>query len=218
MGSRGRATTPGLIAIAMSALCCSNFAQRYRALRVLMIGSERSEELADAVRLAERGHNVIVVNPRQSGAARRFADTGGRFIRITIERLPLTLGPFDLICESYPFTVERVKGVCEDDSCPVWLSAGAMGAFAMARLRHLAPRGRWIMFTESPGFAGALRSLVHRDKGIKRNFTIRIVPLTGDEAPRSSYPHLSTRYQVIFQRRPGESRRANSLPARTASL
>jgi hypothetical protein len=193
-------------------------AARSRALNVLMVGSERSDEFAAAVRLAERGHSVIVINPRQSGAARQFANTGGRFIRTTIEQLPLVVGPFDLICESYPFTVARVKGICEDHPCPMWLSARTIHSYAMARLRHLAPRGRWIVFTESPGFAGALRSLAYRDKGIRCKFSVRIVPLASDEAPPSSYPHLSTRFQVIFQRRSAEPRLKNGVPARTAFL
>jgi hypothetical protein len=191
---------------------------RSKTLKVLMVGTERPDEFADAIRLARRGHSVIVVNPRESIAARRFANAGGSFIQSTIERLPLTFDPFDLICENYPFTVARVKGVCEDNPCPMWLSARAMRAYAMARLRHLAPRGRWIVFTESPGFVRALRSMVHHDPGIQRNFNIRIVPLKPDEAPRSSYPRLSTRFKVIFQRRPDELRQANGLPATTASL
>jgi hypothetical protein len=183
-----------------------------------MIGSERFDEFADAVRLGGRGHSVSVINPRKSAAARRFVNAGGTFIQTTIERLSGTLGLFDLICENYPYTVARVEGVCEDDPCPMWLSTRAMRAYAMARLRHLAPRGRWIVFTESPGFARALRSTVCRDQVMRRKFSVRIVLLTGDEAPRSSYPQLSTRFQVIFQRRPAELRRISGLPARTASL
>lgn len=185
--------------------CCSHFLPRHPIQNVLILGAERPDEFADAVRLARCGHSVIVVNPRESIAARRFANAGGSFIQSAIERLPSTLGLFDLICENYPYTVARVEGVCEDDPCSMWLSARAMRAYAMARLRHLAPHGRWIVFTESPGFAGALRSLLHRHKGIGHNFSVRIVPLTRDEAPRSSYPDLSTRFQLIFQRRPAQA-------------
>jgi hypothetical protein len=201
----------------MSAQRCSDFAAGCKPFNVVIVGAERPEEFADALRLARLGRNVIVINSRESVAARRFANAGGIFIRSAIERLPLIFGPFDLICENYPFTVARVKGVCEDDPCPMWLSARAMRAYAMARLRHVAPLGRWIVFTESPGFARALRSIVHRP-GIRSNFTIRIVPLKAEEAPRSSYPHLATRFKVIVQRRPAELRRANSLRAKTASL
>jgi hypothetical protein len=185
---------------------------------VLLVGAERSDEFADAMRLVRQGHKVVAVNPHTSLAAHSFAKYGGTFVPTSIEYLPLAFGPFDLICESYPFTVARVKGVCEDDPCPMWLSARAMRAYAIARLRHLALRGRWIVFTESPGFVRALRSMVHRDPGIQRNFNIRIVPLKPDEAPRSSYPRLSTRFKVIFRRRPDELRQANGLPATTASL
>jgi hypothetical protein len=183
-----------------------------------MVGAERFDEFADAVRLVERGHSVIVVNPWASVAALRFADTGGTFIPYAIERLPLVFGPFDLICERYPFTVARVKGVCEDDPCPVWLSIRTIRTYAMARLRHVAPCGRWILFTESPGLAGTLRSLFHHDKAIRRNFNVRVVPLTRDEAPRSSYPHLSTRFQVIIKRHSAELRPISGVPAKTASL
>jgi len=183
-----------------------------------MVGAERSDEFMDALRLAGRGHRVVVVNPRQTIAARRFASAGGAFIRSAIERLPLALGPFDLICENYPFTVGLVKGVCEEDPCPVWLSTRRMRAYAMARLRHLGPRGRWIVWTESPGFAAALRSLVQRDDAIRRRFSVRIVPLATAEGPRSSYPHLSTRFQVMFQRRPAGLRGSTRLPPRRVSL
>jgi hypothetical protein len=182
--------------------CCSHFLPRHPVQNVLILGAERPDEFADAVRLARYGHSVIVVNPRESIAARRFANAGGSFIRSTIERLPLTLGPFDLICENYPYTVAQVEGVCEDDPCPVWLSARAIRAYAVARLRHLAPDGRWILFTESPGFARALRSIVHRDPVIQSNFSSRIAQVRAGAAPPSSYPRLATRFKVVFQRYP----------------
>jgi hypothetical protein len=194
---------------------CSEFALRDKALNVLMVGCERFDEFGDAIRLSGRGHSVIVVNPLESVAARRFANAGGTFIRSTIERLPLTLGPFDLICESYPYTVARVEGFCEGTPCPVWLSARALRAYATPRLRLLAPGARWIVFTESPGFARALRSTVPRDQVFQQNFSVRIVPLTSDEAPQSSYPRLTTRFKVIVQRRPAESRLASRVPAKT---
>jgi hypothetical protein len=196
---------------------CSNFASRAKALNVVIVGAERSDEFADAVRLARLGCNVIVVNPRERVAARRFANAGGIFIQSDIEQLPSMFGPFDLICESYPFTVARVEGVCEDNPCPMWLSARVMRAYTMARLRHLAPGGRWILFTESPGFARALRSIVRRDLGIQCTFNIRIVLLKTDEAPRSSYPHLRTRFKVIIQRHPAELRLSSGRAQRRPS-
>ena len=191
--------TPDVITVANAALA-RVIAPRSRALKVLMIGAERPDEFAHAMRMAGRGYSVIVVNPRESFAAHQFANGGGTFIRTTIERLPLRLGPFDLICENYPFTVSLVEGVCQDDPCPMWLSARAVRAYAIARLRHLASCGQWIVFTESPGFARALLSIVRRNQAIRHNFAARIVLLTSGEAPPSSYPRLSTRFQVTFQR------------------
>jgi hypothetical protein len=198
----------------MQPQCCSKCAARGKALNVLMIGSERRDEFRDATRLCKRGHSVIVVNPRESVSARRFANAGGTFIRRTIERLPLPLGPFDLICESYPYTVARVECFCEDTPCPVWSSARAIRAYAMPRLRRLAPDGRWVVFTESPGFACALRSIVPRDGIIQQKFSVRIVSLTNAEAPQSLYPRLTTRFKVIVQRHPAESHRTSSVLAR----
>ena len=184
----------------MNAQCCSEFAARTPAHNVLIVGAERSDEFADAMRLIRQGLKVVVVNPQLSLAADTFAKNGGTFVHTRIECLPLGVGSFDLICENYPYTIARVEGMCEEDPCPMWLSASAMRAYALARLRHLAPRGRWIVFTESQGFARGLRSIVQRDPGIRRNFTIRIVPLRPEEAPRSSYPHLATRFKVVIQR------------------
>src|SRR5262249_7338744 len=156
-----------------------------------------------------------VANPHVSLAARRFANAGGIFLQMPIERLPLAFGPYDVICENYPFTLTQTEGVCDQDPCPVWLSPTAMRAYMMARLKRLAPRGRWIVFTESPGFANALRSMVHHDRTIRRNFAVRINPLTSEEAPRSSYPHLTTRFQAIIQRHCEKLHRVEtSVPAR----
>ena len=196
--------------------CCSDFLPQSLVQNVLLVGAERSDEFADAMRLVRQGHKVVVVNPHASLAARSFAKDGGTFVPTTIEYLPIAFGSFDLICENYPYTVARVEGVCEENPCPVWLSARAMRAYAMARLRYLALGGRWIVFTESPGFAGALRSIVHRDQAIRRNFSFRIVRLITDEAPQSSYPRLASRFKVILQRHPAESHRTSSVPARKA--
>jgi hypothetical protein len=179
-----------------------------RNCRWLFVGAEHEREFAQALRLAETNREVIVVNPRESVAARRFSDAGGTFIPTAVDRLPLALGPFDCVCENYPFTVRRIKGLCEDDPCPVWRSSRAMRQYAMARLRRVAPGGRWIVFTESPGFARALRSLVHRDPTVARAFTVRIVSLSKEEAPLSLYPRLTTRFKVVVQRRCSEKTRS----------
>jgi hypothetical protein len=198
--------------------CCSDYSPLCPVRNVLLVGAERPDEFADAVRLVRQGHKVVVVNPHVSLAARNFSQDGGTFIRTTIECLPVARGLFDLICENYPYTVARVEGVCEEDPCPVWLSTRAVRAYAVARLKRLAPRGRWIAFTESPDFAGALRSFVHRDPDIRRNFSVRIVSLAGDEAPRSAYPYLPTRFKIIFQRRSPKCRRTSGPGARTTYL
>src|SRR5262245_31912155 len=154
------------------------------------------------MRLARHGHKVVVANPYASSAASRFAGAGGVFMQPSIEWLAPS-AHFDLICENYPFTLTQIESVCEQDPCPVWLSPTSMRAYVMARLKRLALCGRWIVFTESPGFANALRSMAHQDRSIRRTFGVRIFPLTSEEAPRSSYPHLTTRFQVIIQRRCG---------------
>jgi hypothetical protein len=187
--------------------CCSDFLPLRRIRKVLLVGAERPDEVADAVRLLRQGHKVVLVNPRVSLAARSFAKNGGRVVRATIECLPAALGLFDLICENYPYTIARIKGVCEENPCPVWLSPRVIRAYAMERLNRLAPRGRWIAFTESPDFARALRSFVHRNPEIQRNYSVRIGSLAGDEAPRSAYPYLATRFRLIFQRRPPQAPR-----------
>jgi hypothetical protein len=194
----------------------SDFLPQSPAQKVLLVGAERSDEFANARWFERQGHKVVVVNPHASPAALRFIKGGGAFFRTVIECLPLALGSFDLICENYPYTVARVEGVCEEDPCPLWLSARTMRAYARARLRYLAPGGQWIVYTESPGFAGALRSIVHGDRAIRRNFRFRIVRLISDEAPPSSYPSLSTRFKVILQRHPAKSHRTSRVPARKA--
>ena len=198
---------------------CSDFLPQWPAQNVLFVGAERGDEFAYAMRLTNRGHRVLVVNPHESVAARDFADAGGTFIRTTIERIPLTYEPFDLICENYPFTLTRIERVCEADPCPRWFSARTMQTYAMARLKRLAQCGRWIVFTESPGFARALRSMIHRNDTLRKTFSVRFVPLSSDEAPRSAYPHLMTRFRVSIQRRPEDLRRIRrSVGVRKASL
>ena len=167
-----------------------------------MVGAERSDELADARQMVVKGHRVTVVNPRETAAVASFVRQGGTFVRKTIQRLPSNLGPFDLICENYPYTVARVAGVCDEEPCPIWLSTREARAYATARLKHLAPNGRWVLFTESSGLTCALRSIGRSDHVIRRNFTIRAVRLTDRQSPPSIYPHLATRFKLTFQRFP----------------
>jgi hypothetical protein len=197
---------------------CSGFAPKDRASNVLIIGAERSDEFSDAARLTKQFHSVIVVNPRETAAARQFVSEGGTFIHNAIELLPPALGPFNLICENYPYTVARVEGVCHEKPCPIWLSECEVRAYAMARLKRLAPRGRWIVFTESPGFARALHSIGRDDRTIRHGFSVHVVRLVNDEAPQSAYPRLATRFKVIFRRRRANPRRTRSVYARTVCL
>lgn len=186
----------------LKALACSDFAARRGSRNVLIVGAERFDEFGDARRMAARGHSVRVINPRETTAAATFESGGGSFTRSTIEQLPAKLGPFDLICENYPYTVGPVAGVCDEQPCPIWLSRREVRAYAVARLKHLAPNGRWTIFTESPGFACALRSIGRNDEAIRRYFNVRVVRLPKRQAPPSSYPHLTTRFKLIFQRLP----------------
>lgn len=202
----------------LKALACSDFASRSGSRHVLIVGAERFDEFADARRMAARGHSVRAINPRETTAAASFESGGGSFTRSTIERLPAKLGPFDLICENYPYTIGPVAGVCYEQSCPIWLSRREVRAYAVARLKHLAPNGRWIVFTESPGFACALRSIGRSDETIRRHFNVRVVRLTKRQAPPSSYPHLTTRFKLIFQRHPVKRSRAIGRLTRTTQL
>jgi len=165
---------------------CSDFPCCGGAKRVLVVGAERPDEFRDALRLLWRGHDVAVVNPRVSRAARIFRSVGGWFIPTRIERLPDELRSFDLICESYPYPSGRY-------SLPA-------KAFAWARLARLARGGRWILFTESPRYARELKAAV-KDRPEGADFSVKVSPVAENLAPQSSYPPTSTRYRLIFERR-----------------
>lgn len=165
---------------------CSDF-QRYRApQRVLFVGAERPDEFRDAIRLLRRGHEVAVVNPRVSRAARLFRSEGGWFIPAKVEHLPAALRDFDLICENYPYPSGRHFVPAR--------------AFAGARLARLARGGRWILFTESPRYARELLAAVE-DGPIGGDFSLRLSQLAADFAPASAYPPTSTRFRLTFERR-----------------
>jgi hypothetical protein len=194
---------------------CSRFTPlNGRRRNVLIIGAERWDEFKDAELIGDT-HRVTVANPRKTAAAKRFVTEGGSLIRSTIERFPAKLGPFDLICENYPYTVARVAGVCHEQPCPIWLSRREIRACAMARLKHLAPNGQWIIFTESPGFACALRWIGRNDEMIRRHFNVRVVRVAKQQAPPSSYPHLTTRFKLIFYKLSVKRSRTTGWPART---
>ena len=56
---------------------CSRFAPRNgRQSNVLIVGAERWDEFTDAGLLGDGSHRVIVANPRETVAARRFVTEG----------------------------------------------------------------------------------------------------------------------------------------------
>jgi hypothetical protein len=155
--------------------------------RVLFVGAERPDEFADAVRVAGRGHQVMVINPRQTLAATRFLDAGGTFVRARIEQLPPGCCRFDIIYENYPYPSGR--------------NYVPPRPFVLRRLARLAPRGRWILFTESARLASLLKAVGDHDVPVQRRYrvTLSSVPIGG--APPSHYPPTASRYRLQFERR-----------------
>jgi len=118
---------------------------------------------------------------------RAFRRAGGTFLRARIEQLPPACCRFDVICENYPYPLRRYSGQTKP--------------YAMARLKRLAPGGRWIVITESPRFATALKALADFDADVARHFTLRFSVVSPRDAPPSTYPPVNTRFRLIFQRR-----------------
>src|SRR5271163_3282155 len=86
---------------------CSDFVSPCATQAVLFVGAERRDEFADAMRLACEGHDVIVINPLETAAARAFRRCGGAFLRARVEQLPKACCRFDVICENYPYPSGR---------------------------------------------------------------------------------------------------------------
>ena len=166
---------------------CSDFLPGHPARNVLFVGAERSDEFADAMGLDGEGHVVTVVNPRLTFAAKAFQARDGRFVPLRVEHLPAAAGRFDVICENYPYPLRHYSGPAK--------------RFALARLTRLAPGGRWILHTESPRFATALKALADFDADVARGFSVRASSLSPQQAPPSLYPPVNTRFRLIFQRR-----------------
>src|SRR5262245_21135383 len=82
---------------------CSSFVPARPAQNVLVVGAERPDEFADAMRLFCQGHCVMVINPRETSSAAAFRRQGGTFVRARIEQLPPECCQFDVICENYPY-------------------------------------------------------------------------------------------------------------------
>ncbi len=156
-------------------------------LRVLLVGSETPQEFREALKLASRGHQVFVVNPRETDAARNFRVAGGHLLLARIEDLPRQCGTFDLILENYPYPSGRHYVL--------------PSPFARARLSRLAPGGRWIVYTESSRYASLLQAAVAYHPRLTQRFRVRRARLPLEAAPASSYPQLDTRFLLVFERR-----------------
>jgi hypothetical protein len=165
---------------------CSDFASPCATQSVLFVGAERAGEFADAMRLVGDGHDVIVINPRETAAARAFRRSGGTFLRARVEELPTACCHFDVICENYPYPSGRHYVPPRD--------------FALARLARLAPGGRWVLFTEAARYATLLKAVGDYD-AIQRRFRVRLASLPPSAAPPSAYPSAGTRFRLIFERR-----------------
>jgi hypothetical protein len=135
---------------------CSDFVLPCPPQNVLLVGAERRDEFTDAMRLTGQGHDVTVVNPRATIAAREFQNRGGTFIRAGVEQLPPACRCFDVICENYPY--------------PSGEHYVPPRAFALARLWRLAPGGRWILFTEAVRFATLLKAVADYDEAVQGRF------------------------------------------------
>src|SRR5438105_14927294 len=135
---------------------CSDFVSPCATQSVLFVGAERADEFANAMRLHREGHDVIVVNPRETAAARAFRRAGGTFLRAHVEQLPPACCRFDSICENYPYPSGRQYVAPRD--------------FALARLARLAPGGRWVLFTESARYATLLKAVSDYDEAVHGKF------------------------------------------------
>jgi hypothetical protein len=156
-------------------------------LRILLVGSETPQEFREALRLTFRGHQVFVVNPRETDAARNFRAASGHFLAARIEHLPRPCGGFDLILENYPYP----SGRHYVPPLP----------FARARLSRLAHGGRWMVYTESRRYASLLEAAVAYHPRLAQRFSVRRARVPLDAAPPSSYPQLDTRFLLVFKRR-----------------
>jgi monoamine oxidase len=165
---------------------CSDFVPARASQNILFVGAERGDEFKDAMRFVCQGHDVMVINPRETASARAFRRAGGRFTRATIEDLPPKPCRFDLICENYPY--------------PSGSHYVPPRPFALARLSLLKPCGKWILVTESPRYASLLKAIGDYDDDVRAGFRSTLSPLPIDEAPPSAYPRADTRYRLIFQR------------------
>jgi hypothetical protein len=135
----------------------------------------------------------MVVNPRETHAARTFCARGGKFVRARIEQLPQEYCRFDVICENYPYPSGR--------------HYVPPRPFAQARISRLAPGGRWVLFTESARFASMLKAVGDYDM-LGGEYRMALASVPSDVAPPSTYPSINSRYRLIVERRGAICRRA----------
>jgi hypothetical protein len=167
----------------------AGYSRRVRAFcakNILLVGPERPEEFASAMRLMCGGHRVLAVNPRETRMSRAFQRVGGKFIRARIENLRPSCSRFDLILENYPYPSGR-------DYVPPRY-------YALARLSRLASCGRWILFTEAIRFATLLKAVVAHDDDLREKFRVSLAPISPDVAPPSHYPPVDSRFRLVFER------------------
>lgn len=165
---------------------CPDFAAQCTAQHMLFVGAERPEEFALALRLACRGHQITVVNPRKTREAKKFQEQGGTFIQARIEQLPQACGQFDVILENYPYPSGR--------------NYVPPRSFAVERLLRLAAGGCWILFTEAVRFATLLKAVVDYDPAVHTRFSVTLSLMSPQQAPLSAYPPVSTRVRLVFSR------------------
>jgi hypothetical protein len=65
---------------------CPGFVSHCVTKAVLFVGAERRDEFADAMRLAYKGHDVTLINHRETAAERKFRPSAGTGFRLIFER------------------------------------------------------------------------------------------------------------------------------------
>ena len=165
---------------------CSDFARSHDQRSVLLVGAERGDEFADALRLVHRGYDVTAVNPRVTPAARRFVATGGTVLQARLEELPRECGRYEMICENYPY--------------PSGHHYVPPRPFALARLLRLAPGGRWILHTEAVRFATLIKAAIDHERTLRDHFVVTLSNVDPDTAPLSHYPAVKDRFRLVVER------------------
>jgi hypothetical protein len=146
--------------------------------RVLLVGPETKPEFQWALDVTARGGKATAVNPLKTAAANDFISKGGTFVQGTVESLPRDAA-FDIIREDFPYPTGK------------FIDAQMVSA----RLTRLAPRGAWVVVTESEEFAKALETTAKlRAKVMRREF-----PAFHEGAPVSVHPKETSRFALIIR-------------------